>query len=84
MPAITLLLLNPLNHKCQFTTKSQTFNEPSCYAFSVRKAARPIRWFVEGRAVPLPNNWSNVLSLADNKADLGRFVSEELCSQTMC
>ena len=30
-------------------------------------AARLIRWLVEGRAEPLPNNWSNVLSLADNK-----------------
>jgi len=45
------------------------------------KAARPIRRLVEGRDVPLPNNWSNFLSLADNKADLAHFLSEELCSQ---
>ena len=45
------------------------------------KTARPIRRLVEGRYVPLPKNWSNFLSLADNKADLAHFVSEELCSQ---
>ena len=45
------------------------------------KAARPIRWLVEGRDVPLAKNWSNFLSLADNKADLAHFLSEELCSQ---
>ena len=45
------------------------------------KTARPIRRLVEGRDVPLPKNWSNFLSLADNKADLAHFVSEELCSQ---
>ena len=45
------------------------------------KAARPIRRLVEGRDVPLPKNWSNYLSLADNKADLAHFFSEELCSQ---
>ena len=31
--------------------------------------------------MPLPKNWSKVLSLADNKADLAHFLSEELCSQ---
>ena len=36
---------------------------------------------MKGRDVPLPKNWSNFLSLADNKADLAHFVSEELCSQ---
>ena len=45
------------------------------------KTARPIRRLVEGRDVPLPKNWSNFLSLADNKADLSHFLSEELCSQ---
>ena len=45
------------------------------------KTARPIRRLVEGRDVPLPKNWSNVLSLADNKADLAHLLSEELCSQ---
>lgn len=45
------------------------------------KAARPIRRLVEGRGVPLPKNWTNFLSLADNKVDLAHFLSEELCSQ---
>ena len=45
------------------------------------KTARPIRRLVEGRDVPLPKNWSNFLSLDDNKADLAHFLSEELCSQ---
>ena len=45
------------------------------------KTARPIRRLVEGRDVPLPKNWSNCLSLADNKADLAHFSTEELCSQ---
>ena len=45
------------------------------------KTARPIRRLVEGRDVPLPKNWSNVLSLAENKTDLAHFLSVELCSQ---
>jgi len=45
------------------------------------KAARPIRWLVEGRDVPLPKDWSHFLSLAVPKADLSHFLSEELCSQ---
>ena len=45
------------------------------------KTARTIGRLVEGRDVPLPKNWSNFLSLADNKADLAHFLSEELCSQ---
>ena len=36
---------------------------------------------MEGREIPLPQNWSNFLSLADNKADLANFLSEELCLQ---
>ena len=42
-----------------------------------RKTARPIRRLLEGRDVPLPKNWLNFLSLADNKADLAHFLSEE-------
>ena len=45
------------------------------------KTARPIRRLVEIRDVPLLKNWSTFLSLADNKADLAHFLSEELCSQ---
>ena len=40
------------------------------------KTASPITRLVEGRDVLLPKNWSNVLSLADNKADLAHFLSE--------
>ena len=39
------------------------------------KAAPTIRRLVEGRDVPLPKHWSNVLSLADNKADLTHFLA---------
>ena len=45
------------------------------------KSARPIRQLVEGRDVPLPKNWTNFLSLPENKADLADFLSEELCLQ---
>jgi hypothetical protein len=45
------------------------------------KGARPIRRVVEGRDVPLPKNWQNFLSLADNKADLAHFLSEQLYLQ---
>ena len=45
------------------------------------KSARPIRRLIESRDVPLPKNWTNFLSLADNKADLAHVLSEELCSQ---
>ena len=45
------------------------------------KTPRPIRRIVEGRDVPLPNNWTNFLSLPENKVDLAHFLSEELCAQ---
>ena len=45
------------------------------------QAARPIRRVIESRDVPLPNNWTNFLSLSEIKADLAHFLSEELCSQ---
>ena len=45
------------------------------------KAHGPIRRVVEGRNVPLPKNWPNFLSLADNKADLAHFLSEQLYLQ---
>ena len=44
------------------------------------KITRPIRRLIEGRDEPLPNNWKNYLSLADNKADLAYFLPNELCS----
>ena len=45
------------------------------------KAARTIRPCIEGRDVSLKRNWSNCLSLADNKADIAHFLSKEWCSQ---
>ena len=45
------------------------------------KGTRPIRRLVESREVPLPKNWHNFLSLAENKADLAHFLSEQLYLQ---
>ncbi|KAG1701751.1 Serine/threonine-protein kinase Chk2 [Nymphon striatum] len=42
------------------------------------KEAKPIRRVIENSTVPLPNNWNNFLALADNKADLARFLSAYL------
>lgn len=42
------------------------------------KTSRPIRRLVEGRSVPLPNSWANFIALPENKADLARFLAEEL------
>jgi hypothetical protein len=42
------------------------------------KTARPIRRVIEGRDVPLPSSWLNFISLPNNKADLARFLSDEL------
>jgi hypothetical protein len=42
------------------------------------KTSRPIRRIVEGQEVPLPNSWINFIALPENKADLARFLSEEL------
>jgi hypothetical protein len=36
---------------------------------------------IEVRDVPLPANWLTFLALGDNKADLTRFLSEELIAQ---
>ena len=45
------------------------------------KNTRSIRRVIEGKDVPLPSNWSNFLELCENKADLARFLSEELIAQ---
>ena len=42
------------------------------------KSCRPVRRLIEGRDVPLPKNWTDYLSLPDNKAELSNFLSEEL------
>jgi len=40
--------------------------------------ARPIRRPIENRNVPLPIRWDNFLAHPDNKADLARFLSQQL------
>ena len=45
------------------------------------KTSRPIRRVIESGLVPLPACWSNFLALPENKADLARFLSEELLRQ---
>lgn len=40
--------------------------------------ARPIRRPIENRGVPLPSRWDNFLAHPDNKADLARFLSQQL------
>ena len=42
------------------------------------KTSRPIRRIVEGRHVPFPKSSANFIALPENKADLLRFLSEEL------
>lgn len=42
------------------------------------KSARPIRKVVEHGSVPLPINWDNFIALAENKADLAQFLSQQL------
>ena len=42
------------------------------------KTSRPIRRIVEGRRVPFPKSSANFIALPENKADLLRFLSEEL------
>ena len=37
---------------------------------------RPIRKVIDGRNVPLPQVWSNVIASDENKADLARFLTE--------
>ena len=36
---------------------------------------------IEERKVPLPNDWTHLMALSDNKADYARFLSEELIMQ---
>ena len=43
-----------------------------------KKTSGPIRRVIESGLVPLPKCWSNFLALPENKADLARFLSEEL------
>lgn len=43
--------------------------------------SRPIRRRIESRDVPLPARWDNFLAHPDNKADLARFLSQQLLYQ---
>ena len=45
------------------------------------KTSKPIRRVIENRDVPLPKNWSNFMALSENKADLARFLSEQLITR---
>ena len=45
------------------------------------KRQQPVRCKIESRDVPLQANWTNFLALAENKADLAKFLSEELMRQ---
>ena len=42
---------------------------------------RPIRKLIEGPDVPLPQVWSNFISLDENKADLARYLSQHIISK---
>ena len=46
------------------------------------KTPRPIRRVIENCDVPLPNSWPNFISMSENKADLPRFLSEQLILKT--
>ena len=42
------------------------------------RKARPIRKIVDGRTVPLPQNWNDFLAVPANKQDLALLLSNEL------
>ncbi|CAB4017904.1 Hypothetical predicted protein, partial [Paramuricea clavata] len=42
------------------------------------RTIRPVRRVIENKNVPLPNSWSNVLALPENKENLAKFLSEHL------
>ena len=44
------------------------------------KSIPPVRCVVEGHHHPLPKPWSSFLALPENKADLSRFMSEQILS----
>eukprot|EP00795_Rhopilema_esculentum_P009000 gene9000-biopygen10560 len=46
-----------------------------------KKTSRPVRRVKESGLVSLPKFWSNFFALPENKADLARFLSEELLRQ---
>ena len=42
------------------------------------KTTRPMCCITEGHDISLPFSWSNFLALQENKADLAKFLSEQL------
>jgi len=46
------------------------------------KGITPIRRVIQDGSVPLPKSWSNFLALDENKADLARFLSNELIAHS--
>jgi hypothetical protein len=42
------------------------------------QGSRAIRRLIEGRDVPLPSKWESFMAHPDNKADLARFISQQL------
>ncbi|CAH1154985.1 unnamed protein product [Phaedon cochleariae] len=42
------------------------------------RGAAPVRRDITSTAIPLPKNWKNFLALGENKADLARFLSQEV------
>jgi len=45
------------------------------------KKATPVRRAIQDRNVPLPQKWDNFLAHSQNKADLARFLSQQLMIQ---
>ncbi len=61
--------------------KEKIINEVSIKSATRTRRTRPIRRIIEHANVPLPSNWSNFISLSENKADLARFLSQQLIVQ---
>jgi hypothetical protein len=47
------------------------------------KTTRPIRRVIKGNKVPLPVSWSNFLAMPENKAELSRFMSEQMIANAL-
>ena len=50
------------------------------WEYSIKEITRKRR-SKTNRDVPLPKNWSNFMALSENKADLARFLSEQLITR---
>ena len=47
------------------------------------RGSRPIRRVIENQNVPLPDKWTNFLSLGENKANLAEFLSQQLMTNAV-